>query len=161
MNKLCWISTKIDNVLRKCLVFLMGLLLVDVCWQVITRFLLPQPSSYTEELARFLLIWIGLLGAAHAYRHGMHLGVDLFSRSLSAKKARYLNQVVQVVTFAFAASVLVYGGASLSKLAFDLNQLSAAMQINMGVVYLALPFSGLLFSLFAIEKFFTPLESTP
>ncbi|NIX00358.1 MAG: TRAP transporter small permease subunit, partial [Phycisphaerae bacterium] len=54
----------------------MGVLVIDVTWQVITRFVLKNPSSWTEELATYLLIWVGLLGAAVALHRGAHLGID-------------------------------------------------------------------------------------
>ncbi|MDT0582221.1 MULTISPECIES: TRAP transporter small permease [Alteromonadaceae] len=146
--------SKLDLALKYLLIILMALLLIDVSWQVLTRFLLPKPSSFTEELARFLLIWIGLLGASHAYRHRMHLGVDIFVKSMSARKAKVTTQIVQLMTLAFAISVLIYGGSKLVLLAFHLEQRSAAMQVNMGVVYMALPISGVLFAFFAIERLF-------
>lgn len=152
MSRLFILINKLDVALKYLLIILMALLLIDVSWQVLTRFVLPKPSSFTEELARFLLIWIGLLGAAHAYRHKMHLGVDVFIKSMSRSKAQVTKQIVQLMTLGFAISVLIYGGSKLVLLAFHLEQRSAAMQINMGVVYLALPISGVLLALFAIER---------
>jgi TRAP-type C4-dicarboxylate transport system permease small subunit len=156
----CKIVGALDKVLQKLLITLMALLLLDVTWQVLTRFLLENPSSFTEELARFLLIWIGLLGSAHAYRHKMHLGVDIVVKSLSPKVAGALAKIVQLITIAFAASVLVYGGTKLLLLAVHLEQKSPAMQVNMGLVYLALPISGVLLVLYAIEHMLTsePLD---
>lgn len=157
----CKIVSALDNALQKVLIVLMALLLLDVTWQVLTRFLLENPSSFTEELARFLLIWIGLLGSAHAYRHKMHLGVDIVVKSLSPKISGVLAKIVQLITIAFAASVLVYGGTKLLMLAVYLEQKSPAMQINMGIVYLALPLSGVLLVLYAIEHMLTtdPLDT--
>ena len=113
MSRLFILVNKLDVALKYLLIILMALLLIDVSWQVLTRFILPKPSSFTEELARFLLIWIGLLGAAHAYRHKMHLGVDIFVKSMSDRKAQVTNQIVQLMTLAFAISVLIYGGSNL------------------------------------------------
>lgn len=157
----CKIVGAIDNALQKFLIVLMALLLLDVSWQVLTRFLLENPSSFTEELARFLLIWIGLLGSAHAYRHKMHLGVDIVVKSLSPKISEALAKIVQLITIAFAASVLVFGGTKLLMLAVYLEQKSPAMQVNMGIVYLALPLSGILLVLYAIEHMLTtaPLDT--
>ena len=157
----CKIVGAVDIALQKLLIALMALLLLDVTWQVLTRFLLENPSSFTEELARFLLIWIGLLGSAHAYRHKMHLGVDIVVKSLPPKVSAALAKIVQLITIAFAASVLVYGGTKLLMLAVHLEQKSPAMQINMGIVYLALPISGVLLVLYAIEHMLTtgPLDS--
>lgn len=152
------LTESIDSGLRWLLILLMALLVIDVSWQVLTRFILPKPSSFTEELARFLLIWIGLLGSAHAYRHKMHLGIDVFVRAISKQKALFVARFIQVVTIAFALAVLVYGGLKLVLLAYHLDQQSAAMQVNMGIVYLALPISGLLLALFALEQMFTSSE---
>lgn len=151
---------KIDFLLQKLLIILMAVLVVDVTWQVLTRFILPTPSSFTEELARFLLIWIGLLGSAHAYRHKMHLGVDVLVKSMKDERAALINKLVQVITILFATSVLMYGGMKLVLLAYHLEQKSAAMQVNMGIVYLAIPVSGFLLTLFAYEKFIASPANT-
>ena len=58
---------------------------LTVIWQVFTRFVLRDPSSWTEELAIFLLIWIGLLGSAYALRRKAHLGVDVLTNRLSGR----------------------------------------------------------------------------
>lgn len=159
MSPLAFFVERIDTILKNVLIVLMALLLVDVSWQVLTRFVLPTPSSFTEELARFLLIWIGLLGSAQAYRHKMHLGVDILVKSMSTSKATVINRFVQIITILFSASVLIYGGMKLVLLAYHLEQKSAAMQINMGIIYLALPLSGILLSLFAFEKLLAPPEA--
>lgn len=156
MNKFLGAIAALDKAVQHLLILLMAVLLVDVSWQVVTRFVLPQPSSFTEELARFLLIWIGLLGSAHAYRHKMHLGIDLFSNKLSTPNRRRMNQLVQIIVMIFALAVLVYGGSKLVMLAYYLNQMSASMQINMGLVYSVLPISGILFCIYAIEQFCSP-----
>ncbi len=56
----------------------MAAIVLVVTWQVFSRFIIQSPSSFTEELSRFLLIWIGILGAAYAYKTKAHLGLDLF-----------------------------------------------------------------------------------
>ena len=56
----------IDKGLELSLIFLMAFLVVDVLWQVLSRYILVSPSSVTDELAGYLLIWVGLLGAALA-----------------------------------------------------------------------------------------------
>ncbi|HPR59552.1 MAG TPA: TRAP transporter small permease subunit, partial [Prolixibacteraceae bacterium] len=56
---------KVDKVLEFVLIGLMIVLIADVSWQVISRYLLSAPSSFTDELAGYLLIWVGVLGAAY------------------------------------------------------------------------------------------------
>ena len=60
------IRSVVDRWLSYALMLLMAVSALNVLWQVFTRFILQDPSSYTEELARFLLVWIGLLGASYA-----------------------------------------------------------------------------------------------
>ena len=73
----------IDKALAAVLTSLMAGMVMAVTWQVFTRFILPRPSSVTEELARFLLIWIGVLGAAYALRTKSHLGIDVLAGRLT------------------------------------------------------------------------------
>ena len=59
------VRNTIDLILARTLVFLMALMVINVLWQVASRFILGSPSSFTDELARYLMIWIGILGAAY------------------------------------------------------------------------------------------------
>ena len=79
---------KLDSVLAFILMILMATIVIDVTWQVLSRFIVGNPSSVTEEIARFLLIWIGLLGAAYAFRMHSHLGLDLFTANTRRKFSR-------------------------------------------------------------------------
>jgi hypothetical protein len=65
----------------------MAVSVLNVLWQVFTRFVIRHPSSYTEELARYLLVWVGLLGAAYASGHKLHLAIDLFSQKMKPAAA--------------------------------------------------------------------------
>ena len=67
----------IDKGLELSLIFLMAFLVVDVLWQVLSRYILVSPSSVTDELAGYLLIWVGLLGAAYVSGKNEHLAIDL------------------------------------------------------------------------------------
>jgi TRAP-type C4-dicarboxylate transport system permease small subunit len=160
MKTIIGIIDKIDRTIKNLLNFLLVFLVVDVSWQVITRFLLPEPSSYTEEIARFLLIWIGLLGAAHAYRKKMHLGIDYFSQKLAFNQQKILSLTVYFLCALFALSIFIIGGASLAQLTLELNQTSPALGIKMGYVYLVLPLSGSLILLYTFELVIACLQQT-
>lgn len=139
MSKL---SYCIDRILSAALVGLMAALVINVLWQVVTRFLLDDPSSVTEEIAQFLLMWIGLLGGCYAYRRGSHLGLDILTARLEPAASSATRKFVLLVAAAFALVVLVYGGGQLVWLTLELRQTSAALGIPMGYVYCALPLSG-------------------
>lgn len=140
------------------LVVLMTAMVLDVTWQVITRFLLRYPSSFTEELAGFLLVWIGLLGACYALQTRAHLGIDLLASRVNDASRKWVELVVYSLVGLFAFFVMVIGGLRLVWLAFQLNQISAAMGLKMGYVYLAVPISGVLMIIYStgyITKAFT------
>jgi len=140
----------IDKILANILVILMAVIVVDVSWQVFTRFILQNPSSFTEELATFLLIWIGLLGASYALRTKAHLGIDVLTYKLKGVPKYIIEIFVYGSIVIFCLFIMVIGGWRLVKLTFTLNQISAAMGIKMGYVYLVIPLSGVLMIFYSI-----------
>jgi TRAP-type C4-dicarboxylate transport system permease small subunit len=134
----------VDRALEWLLVAFMSLMVINVLWQVATRFLLRSPSSFTEEIARYLLVWVGVLGGAYAVGKRVHLTIDLLPTKLVGRRKVMLELFIEVCIFVFAASVLVVGGSGLVWLTLDLGQTSAALQVPLGYVYLVLPLSGLL-----------------
>ncbi|MBX2818520.1 MAG: TRAP transporter small permease [Rhodothermaceae bacterium] len=139
----------IDKILEWTLIVSMSLLVIDVLWQVFSRFILQDPSSFTEELARFLLIWVGLLGAAYAAGKRMHLAVDLLPRSLEGKRKAYLDIFIYSIVIIFSISVMIFGGSRLVAITLYLGQTAAALQMPLGYVYLILPISGFLIAFYA------------
>lgn len=151
---------KMDRLLEVILMILMATIVIDVSWQVLSRFIVGNPSSVTEEIARFLLVWIGLLGAAYAYRKHSHLGLDILTEKMSPARKHLAEIFSQVMSFIFAAWVMVYGGISLVKLQLDLGQTSAALEINMGYVYSVIPIAGVLICIYAIDNMFSAKTRT-
>lgn len=146
----------LDRVLSRALIVLMGLLVVDVLWQVFTRFVLADSSSWTEELARYLLIWLSLLGAAYATGARLHLAVDLLPNYLHGIVRRRLEWFIDGVVLLFALAVLVGGGSRLVYVTLVLGQDSAALGVPLGIVYLALPLSGLLVATYVVMHLAAP-----
>ena len=144
----------IDKFLALVLIITMTVLVIDVVWQVLARYIVKSPSSFTDELARFLLIWVGLLGSAYALGKKKHLAIDLLPSKLSGKPKRILNVFISVLVISFAALVLVVGGIRLVYITFTLNQISPALGIPIGYVYLVLPLSGLLMIVYGILEIF-------
>ncbi|HVR28111.1 MAG TPA: TRAP transporter small permease [Thermoanaerobaculia bacterium] len=140
----------VDRALEALLAALFAALTLDVGWQVATRFLLGRPSPWSEELARFLLIWLGLLGASYALGRRMHLAIELFARRVQWR--RWSRRFTLASTLAFALAVLGAGGTHLVALQLELGQRSAALAIPMGWVYLALPIAGGLMAFYTLAE---------
>lgn len=143
-------KASVDRLLGAVVATLMGVLVLDVLWQVFTRFVLQNPSSFTDELARYLLIWVGLLGAAYAMGQRLHLAIDLLPTRLSGRGRHVLGIIIEFAVLVFAVTVMVVGGARLVGLTLLLRQTSAALQLPLGVVYTVLPISGVLISIYAL-----------
>ncbi|MBI3112226.1 MAG: TRAP transporter small permease [Ignavibacteriales bacterium] len=144
------IRSAVDKVLEWVLITIVAVMTLNVLWQVFTRFIMKSPSSYTEELARYLLVWLGLLGGAYAVGKKMHLSIDLLPMKLKGKSRLILELVIQGCIVLFATAVVLVGGAELVGLTLTLEQLSAALRIKLGYVYLALPLSGTLMIFYSI-----------
>lgn len=128
-----------------------GILVLDVVWQVFTRYVLRDPSSWTEELATMLLIWVSLLGASVGFIKKSHLGVDYFVNKLKDRARTIVELIVYLLITLFSAGILMYGGYKIVSLTLENRQLSPALGIEMGYVYLALPISGFFILIFSIE----------
>lgn len=142
----------IDKGLEYLLEFLMAFLVIDVLWQVVSRYVLTSPSSVTDELAGFLLIWVGLLGAAYVFGCNQHLAIDLLLQRIRPAYQRPLQLFIWGIVGLFAVFVLIGGGSWLVYTRFYLSVTSASLQINLGYVYSVLPVSGLLTAYYAVDN---------
>lgn len=141
----------LDAVLARVSVFLMTALVFTVLFQVFMRFVVQSPVTFTEELSRFLLIWLGLFASSYAYRLRLHLALDLLLLKLQGGRRKALNVVIHSLIGLFSLTVLVYGGAQLVWLTYILQQYSAALGVSMSVVYSVLPISGLAITIYAAD----------
>lgn len=148
---------KIDKIVGYFLALLMGVMTIDVLWGVLTRYAFGAQASWSEELARFLLIWIGILGGAYAAGMKMHIAIELLQPNLSIKNQKRLRLVIDLLVILFAISVLVIGGFRLMYITQTLGQLSAALRVPMSLVYSVVPLSGILI---VVYKFIEMRELT-
>ena len=139
------------KVLELAVILVTGILVIDVVWGVFTRYVLGHQSPWTEELARMLLIWVSLLGASIGFIRKSHLGVDYFVGKLNQQWQKIGQLLVYILITLFAAVVLLYGGSRLVTSVLQNGQPSAALKVQWGYVYLAVPISGFFIVIFSIE----------
>ncbi len=141
----------IDKILEITLAALLAIMTLDVLWGVFTRYIVGSQASWSEELARFLLIWIGILGAAYASGKKMHLAIDLYPLSLSPERREKLYLFIYILIIAFVLVAFVIGGSRLVYVTSTLGQTSAALQVPLAFVYSIVPISGLFIIYFKIS----------
>ncbi|SNR31496.1 TRAP-type C4-dicarboxylate transport system, small permease component [Maribacter sedimenticola] len=151
---------KIYTILNSCIEYLLvtifGLLVIDVVWQVVSRYVIGQSSSFTEEFARFSLIWLTVLGAAYinGQKEG-HLSMDFLLSKLSGEKRKRRQKVIQICMAIFALVIMVIGGGNLVYTTLSLGQTSSALHVPLGYVYAIVPVCGIIiifFSIYNIKK---------
>ena len=135
---------KIDKILGAALALIMGVMVINVLWQVFTRFVVGSPSSFTDELARYLMIWVGVLGAAYISGRRMHVAIDLLPAKLNKEGQIRLKKIASIIIIAFCFFALVIGGFRLVYITYSLGQYSPALQIPLAFVYIVIPISGIL-----------------
>jgi TRAP-type C4-dicarboxylate transport system permease small subunit len=128
------------------------LLVIDVVWGVFSRYVIGEQTKWTEELARFLLIWVSLLGGAVAFGTKGHLGVDYFVGKFDPDTQKITAIFVHLMVLFFAAAVFVFGGGRIVADALAMEQMTPALGWKMGYVYLALPISGVFMILYTLEN---------
>ena len=137
------ITDVVDRGLRGVLVLLMGVAVLNVLWQVFTRFVVNAPSGFTEELARYLLIWVGILGSGYAAGTKSHLALELLPERLEGAALHRIRIIIEVCVLIFALVVMVAGGLRLVYILTVSGQTSSSLNILVGYVYAAVPVSGL------------------
>ena len=143
---------KVKSILNKILeiscmsiiVLMVGLAL----WQVISRYLLNKPSVTSEELLIYCFVWVSLLGAAYVFGKRDHMAMSFFVEKLSPAKNNVTKIISEVSVLIFAASVLVYGGVEITKLA--MGQVSPALGVPMGYIYTVIPLSGIITIIYSV-----------
>lgn len=142
----------INKFLERFLVLLMILMVLSVLWQIASRYVLSSPSSFTEELSRFLFIWIGVLGAAYASGQRTHLAITILPEKLDDEQRRKLYIVINFLIALFALTIMIIGGANLVYVNYSLGQFSAALGVPLSFVYGVVPISGVLVVYYKIDE---------
>ncbi len=142
---LFWLDTRLNWILA----LIMTLTLVVVSAQVWYRFVLNDPLAWSEEMARYLFVWISFLGSAVGVRMNVHLGIDLIDKILSPKGRKIMTVLVNLLIQIFLVVVILWGIKILKVVQF---QKSASMGIPMTYPYLAVPVGSALMLINSIRS---------
>lgn len=139
----------LDAVLRAACVVLFAVLVVLVTWQVVTRLVLSAPSVWTEEAARYVFIWLSLVGIAVATGEKADVAIDYLVGKAPVPVQRVLEVVAYLATLTFALVVMVWGGWGNAEQ--NWGQANPVLPVSAGVLYLAVPVSGVLMSVYLVH----------
>ncbi|MFP8875134.1 MAG: TRAP transporter small permease subunit [Myxococcota bacterium] len=134
-------------------------ILCAILWQVVSRSLLGTPSSFTDELARFLGVWLGLLAAGAALGRGSHVALHWLADRQDSRHAVLSQRCAAAAGLIFAVAVLILGGLRLIVVTGQVGPQSAALGIPLAVVYTALPVAGIAIALRSAATLASPRDS--
>ncbi|MBW3467988.1 TRAP transporter small permease [Arthrospiribacter ruber] len=149
----------IDKSVSMALILLMGAMVLNVTWQVLSRYVVQTPSSFTDELSRYMLIWLGMLGAAYVAGKDQHLAIDILPQKLEGKSKVRLIVFINLIVMAFAFIAMVLGGSNLVYITYILEQKSATLQVPLAYIYIIIPVSGILVMYYNFYQIFITLKT--
>lgn len=128
----------INSIMQRAAFAALVAMLVVITMQIVFRVFF-QALTWSEEVARYLLVWITFLGASIAYKHGRHIAVTFVVDALPAGPGRLVRAATIAISMAFFA-VVAFTGVKYMNL--QSAQVSASLRISMGLVYSIIPLSS-------------------
>lgn len=122
---------------------------VLTCWQVFTRYVLKNPSPWSEELVSYLFAWTSLLGASLVTGERGHMNIPVVVERMGEVTQKAHNVFAELIAFAFSIIILLYGGIEISKLA--MGQMTSSLgSVAVGVFYVVMPVCGVINAIYAV-----------
>lgn len=120
------------------------------CWQVLTRYILRNPSTWSEEMVSYLFAWMSLFGASIVVGERGHMNIPILVERLGDKARKFFAIFGELVACIFAGVILVYGGIQITSLA--MGQMTSSLGVPIGIFYVVLPLSGALNIIYTISN---------
>lgn len=147
----------INKVVEWFSISLIVVMVLLVLWQVIARYVLNNPSTFSEALTRYMFVWLVLVTSTYAFGTREHMCISVFKNKLKDKSKAVVNILIEAITLIFAAGILVYGGTNISSL--QMVQLDSSLHIPMGVIYSIIPICGIVIIFYCICNILTEVDN--
>ncbi|MCI7099729.1 MAG: TRAP transporter small permease [Lachnospiraceae bacterium] len=142
----------IRDLLNKLLNVLAGVsflaMVVLTCWQVFTRYILQNPSPWSEELVSYLFGWMALIGASLVTGERGHMNIPVVVEKMGVRAQKFFLILAEVIAFLFSVIILVYGGMKITSLA--MGQLTSSLGVPIGIFYIVMPLCGVLNMIYTV-----------
>lgn len=134
---------KVVEIFSVALIIVMVLL---VLWQVVARYFLQSPSTFSETLTRYLFVWLVLVTATYAFGKQDHMYISALNSRFRGKMKTVVDVMIEVLTILFALCVMVYGGSIITGM--QMVSMDSSLHIPMGIVYTIIPVCGVVIVLY-------------
>lgn len=135
------LDKSIEKICRIILFILFFLMVISAFIQVVLRTVFNNPLTWTEELCRYSMVWLCMIGSGLAVKYGSHIAVDILKNALSPKAIKIISGMNFLLIAAFSI-VLIYFGIGLCSR--NMSQITPGLKLPMGIVYGAMPVGGLI-----------------
>ena len=151
----------IMRILGIVIICLFAMMTVIGTYQIVTRYFFNRPSTVSEELLTYSFTWMALLASAYVFGKRDHMRMGFLADKITGPARKCLEIAIDLLTFAFAGVVMVYGGISITHLyrktvkftdlcVKPMIQTTASLRVPMGYIYVIVPVTGLLIMLFSL-----------
>lgn len=123
-------------------------MIILTCWQVLTRYVLKDPSTWSEELVSYLFAWMSLIGASLVTSERGHMNIPILAERFGTTSQKALNCLGEIIAFLFSAVILVFGGVQITTLA--MGQMTSSLGVPIGIFYIVLPLCGILNMIYTV-----------
>lgn len=147
-----------DTIIDWISILLMSAVVIVVLLQIVFRFIIQKPLSWSEELSRYIFIWIVYLGGYLCTKSNSHLGITYFVDILPVKVRKIVKLVANIFLIVYMAIVIYYGFILSFRV---MGQPSAVLRVPMGIVYMAIPLGMTFMLLRLIFNFYEGKQSQP
>lgn len=155
MKRIFQIKKILDKAIEAVLGFLILIMCLVVLWQVFTRFVLQNPSSWSEEVCRYLLIWATLIGGALGLNNGTHMGLTLVTDRIKSLAVKALFHIVAycvcgAIGYIFIKYGYIYAMSGMARTMM-------CCDFPMGYIYMMVPVCGVIIIINCIENVLTDI----
>lgn len=140
----------LNKVIEYILAILVIVMVAGCFWQIFTRFILKNPSQWTEELLRYALIWLTMLGVPYAYGKEQHIAIGFITDSFTKKGTLKDKIFIEILILFLSVFVMVAGGTMVAINA--VGQTSPAMHLPMQFYYIGVPICGVLMIIYSVQR---------
>lgn len=136
------IKKVVDRFVEWFCIFLLAAMTCLVTYQVVVRYFFDAPCTFSEALSKYMFIWLVMICGAYVFGLREHMDIGYLRDKLPLKPRIILNMLNEVIIAVFAICVMIIGGYSGATR--QMIQLDAALEIPIGLIYMAIPIGGVL-----------------
>ena len=148
MGAISKLSKSLETVSEHVMYLLVTVMVITTFAQVFFRYVVFYSIPWSEELARYALVWLSTIGASYGIKRNIHVAVDAVVEALPPELRSLVTKINYLLIAVFGLVLVVYG-LRISQV--NMGQLSPSLHVPIGLIYAAMPVGGLLIIIHALS----------